>query len=113
MTEDQLLVEYLLLLRFGTCDVGPAARPRLNLASISRIMKKPLSTIRYLIKRGVESKMKIWSIQRRNRSKLEKHHIDYLCNQKTLREWAHLSLIQRAVMFHRTFPELKISSSLL
>ena len=46
-------------------------------------------------------------------SKLEKHHIDYLCNQKTLSEWAHLSLIQRAVMFHRNFPELKISASLL
>jgi hypothetical protein len=53
MTEDQNLVDYLLLLRFGTCDVGQASRPRLNLASISRIMKKPLSTIRYLIKLGV------------------------------------------------------------
>jgi hypothetical protein len=58
MTEDQHLVDYLLLLRFGTCDVGQASRPRLNLASISRIMKKPLSTIRYLIKLGLESKMK-------------------------------------------------------
>jgi hypothetical protein len=58
MTEDQHLVDYLLLLRFGTCDVGIASRPRLNFASISRIIKKPLSTIRYLIKSGVESKMK-------------------------------------------------------
>ena len=58
MTEDQHLVDYLLLLRFGTCDVGQASRPRLNFASISRITKKPLSTIRDLIKRGVESKMK-------------------------------------------------------
>jgi hypothetical protein len=58
MTEDQHLVDYLLLLRFGTCDVGQASRPRLNFASISRIIQKPLSTIRYLIKRGVESKMK-------------------------------------------------------
>ena len=113
MTEDQHLVDYLLLLRFGTCDVGQASRPRLNFASISKIMKKPLSTIMDLIKRGVESKMKGLFIQRRKRTKLETHHVDYLCNQKTLREWAHLSLIQRAVMFHRTFPELKISASLL
>ena len=58
MTEDQHLVDYLLLLRFGKIDVGQTSRPMLNFASISKIMKKPLSTIRDLIKRGVESKMK-------------------------------------------------------
>ena len=58
MTEDKHLVDYLLLLRFGTSDVGQASRPLLNLASISKIVKKPLSTIRDLINRGVESKMK-------------------------------------------------------
>ena len=30
-----------------------------------------------------------------------------------MREWAHLSLVQRARMFHRTFPEIKISATLL
>ena len=113
MTEDQQLIDYLLLLRFGTCDIGQAARPLLNFASISKIMKKPLSTIRDLIKLGIDSKLKEIPIQRRKRMKLEIHHVDYLCNQKTLNEWAHLSLIQRTVMFHRTFPEIKISASLL
>ena len=58
MSEDQHLVDYLLLLRYDTCDVGRASRPILNLASISKIIKKPLSTIRDLIKRGVEAKIK-------------------------------------------------------
>ena len=58
MSEDQQLVDYLLLLRFGTCDVGQASRPILNLASIEKMLKKPLSTIRNLIKRGVEAKIK-------------------------------------------------------
>ena len=84
MTEDQHLVDYLLLLRFGTVNVGQASRPMLNYASISKIMKKPLSTIMDLIKRGIESKIKNLSIQRRKRTKLEAHHVDYLCNQKTL-----------------------------
>ena len=57
MSEDQQLVDYLLLLRFGTCEVGQASRPILNLASISKITKKPLSTIRALIKYGVEGKI--------------------------------------------------------
>ena len=71
MTEDQLLIDYLLLLRFGTCDVGQASRPILNYASIAKIMKKPLSTIRDLIKLGIESKMKMLPTQRRKRTKLE------------------------------------------
>ena len=58
MSEDKQLVDYLLLLRFGTCEVGQASRPILNLASISKITRKPLSTIRDLIKRGVEANIK-------------------------------------------------------
>ena len=58
MTENQQLIDYLLLLRFGTCEVGPAARPMLNFSAISKIMRKPISTIRYLIKLGLKSKIK-------------------------------------------------------
>ena len=58
MSEDHQLVDYLLLLRYGTCDVGQASRPILNFASISKVTKKPLSTIRDLIKRGIEAKIK-------------------------------------------------------
>ena len=58
MTEDPQLVDYLLLLRFGTSDPGHAPRPVLNFASISKVVRKPVSTIRDLIKRGIESKMK-------------------------------------------------------
>ena len=81
MTEDQQLIDYLLLLRFGACEVGPATRPMLNLASISKITKKPISTIRDLIKLGIESKVKALPIQRRKRLKLQTHHVDYLCNK--------------------------------
>ena len=84
MTEDQQLIDYLLLLRFGTCEVGPASRPLLNFASISKITKKPLSSIRDLIKIGIESRLKNLPIQRRKRMKLQTHHVDYLCNQTTL-----------------------------
>ena len=39
MTEDQKLIDYLLLLRFRTSDVGQAARPVLNYASISKVVR--------------------------------------------------------------------------
>ena len=57
--------------------------------------------------------MKKLPIHKRKCSKLDQHHIDYLYDQRMLRECAHLSLIQSAVMFHRTFPEIKISATLL
>ena len=65
MTEDQQLIDYLLHLRFGTSVVGQAPRPVLNFASISKVVRKPVSTIRDLIKRGILSKMKKFPIQRR------------------------------------------------
>ena len=80
MTEDQQLIDYLLLLRFGTGDVGQAARPVLNYASISKVVRKPVSTIRDLIKSGIVSKMKKLPIQRRKQSRLDNNHVDYLCN---------------------------------
>ena len=39
MTEDQQLIDYLLLLRFGTSNVGQAARPVLNYASNSKVVR--------------------------------------------------------------------------
>ena len=50
MSEDSLLIDYLLLLRFGGSEPDKCLRPQLNYASISRITKKPLSTIRNIIK---------------------------------------------------------------
>ena len=71
MTEDQQLIDYLLLLRFGTSDPGHAPRPVLNFVSISKVMRKPVSTIRDLIKRGIVSEMKKLPIKRRKRSKFD------------------------------------------
>ena len=39
MTEDQQLIDYLLLLRFGTSEPGHAPRPVLNYASISKVVR--------------------------------------------------------------------------
>ena len=39
MSEDPLLIDYLLLLRFGSSEPDKSLRPLLNYASISRITK--------------------------------------------------------------------------
>ena len=43
------------------------------------------------------------------RSKLTQQHLDYLTDSKTLRQWAGMTLEERRRMFHRQFPEIKIS----
>ena len=49
MSEDPLLIDYLLLLRFGSSNPNKCLRPLLNYTFISRITKKPLLTVRALI----------------------------------------------------------------
>ena len=44
-----------------------------------------------------------------SRSKFHQHHIGYLVSSSTLQECAHLSLAERASLFHRRFGEVKIS----
>jgi hypothetical protein len=45
--------------------------------------------------------------------KLKDEHKDFLLNETTLRQWSYLSLAQRCVLFHRQFPDIRISHSLL
>jgi hypothetical protein len=53
MTEDLEFVKYLLLLRFGTLKDVPSAPPILNYTSISKIVKRPLQTVRRLVFLGL------------------------------------------------------------
>ena len=39
MNKDQQRIDYVLLLKFGTSDLGQAARPVLNFASISKVLR--------------------------------------------------------------------------
>jgi hypothetical protein len=50
MSQDQELLEYLLLLRFGPNFDFSNQQPVLNIASIAKLMKKPAGTISRLLK---------------------------------------------------------------
>ena len=43
------------------------------------------------------------------RSQLTQEHLDFLVGPATLKSWSGLSLNERCVLFHRRFPEVKIS----
>jgi hypothetical protein len=47
------------------------------------------------------------------RTKLSPNHVQFLTSDDILNEWAHFSLKERAIMFHRQFPEIHISPTLI
>ena len=53
MTEDENLVSYLLLLRFGPSFDNQVSKPILNYTSIAKLIKKPVQTVRGLILFGL------------------------------------------------------------
>ena len=81
----------------------------LNYQSIARLIRQPVSTVRELVKAGVHASKYGFAGEEPRRSKLSQRHIGYLIAPETLQECAHMSLEERAQMFHRRFGEVKVS----
>ena len=101
MSKDRDLLTYLLVLRFGSAKGSMRRAPILNLTSIATLVRLPVETVRRLLGVAINWVSSDKDLGPRVRSKLEEHHRDFLLHLETLRAWAHLSLKQRAVMFHR------------
>jgi hypothetical protein len=109
MKHDVQLLKYLLLLRYGKHSDIDAAKPLLNYSSISRLIRKPLTTVIELVKYAQCISKYDFPDEAPRRSKLQPHHIGYLVSPATLEECAHMSLVERSQLFHRRFGEVKIS----
>ena len=108
---DGQLLSYVILLRFGSLITPDFSKPTLNFQSIAKVIKKPVTTVIELVKLGIRAYHYGFDIGPPNRSKFTQQHIGYLVSPSTLQESAHLSLAERAQMFHRRFGEKKISPS--
>jgi len=64
-------------------------------------LKINVATVRYLIRHAISKDPSLHATEGGRRTKLKPVHIEFITNPKTLQYWAHLSLKQRAVMFHR------------
>ena len=71
MTQNWDFIKYLLLLRYGIAYEQTIKRPILNIISISKLTRKPPSTISYLIKLGLKSLSEGVFIEKVQRSKLD------------------------------------------
>ena len=114
MTEDKDLISYLLLFWFGRKEnTHLEAAPILNYKSISKTVWKPLQSLRWVILLGFQAIKEKIKLQPTLKVKFQQPHIEYLISHHELKECAHLSIIKRAKMFHRAFPQVKISPSYL
>ena len=109
MRHDNQILTYVLLLRFGKVPDSEAPQAVMNYTSIAKIIRKPVSTAIELVKTALGASMYGFPEDKISRSKYSPHHIGYLVSSFTLKECAHLSLAERASLFHRRFGEVKIS----
>ncbi len=84
----------------------------LNYQSIAKVIKQPVTTVIELVKFAIQSYYYNFEIHPPSWSKFAKQHIGCLASQSTLQESAHLSLAERAQLFHRRFDKKKIRQPL-
>lgn len=112
LTKTQLR-KIVLRLRFGTVEPGPGQPAFMTYGRIARFVRRSASSVRLICLSGLRGDHDLNIGDRRHRTKLSSEHQEFLKDPSTLREWAHLSLAERAVLFHRRFGEIKISPSAL
>jgi len=101
--EDPELLSLIRLLRYGTVNHAINQAPILNQTAIAHALGVTRDRVRVLLdqsKRERES-MSPDGERSRKRNKLTVQHVQYLTADETLDDWAHLSLKERAIMFHR------------
>ena len=105
------LQDLLLMLRFGTSTPKLGQKPKLSFSAISKLTQLSTPTLlRYY--RQIASPTGLCTLRQPGaRAKLTEAHISYLTDPTVLQIWASYSLKERAQLFHRSFPELRVSSS--
>ena len=90
MSQDKDLIDYLLLLRYGSLEESSNRKPALSLSAVAKVSL--LETVRRLIGAGIKAFKENTEVVVKNKRKLKTYHLEYLSSPHTLDDWAHLSL---------------------
>ena len=105
----EALIEYVRLLRYGPKASQDPGRPLTRIKDIARMLRVSHQHVRSLL-RSDPSKPDYRRVVRRGpRAKLTAVQEAYLTHPFTLQKWACKTLSERVVLFHRQFPEVKIT----
>jgi len=92
MSQDKDLIDYLLLLRYGSLEDLSNRKPALSLSAVAKVSLLNQETVRRLIAVGIKAFNEKADVVVKNRRKLKTNHLEYLSSPHTLDDWAHLSL---------------------
>ena len=110
---DDELVSVLPLLYYGTKHFDSNSPHNIHLKTIAQQLKVSSSKLKCILNK-LQFDKDIENITKVGRKrKLKQEHLEYLGSSDTLNRWAGYSLKERALFFHRQFPDTKISKTLL
>ena len=114
------LIDTVLKLRYGPWASEQAlSRRKLSLKSpalmhysaIAKHLKVSYNTVQHICRyKPVQEHRKKYGGQQ---WKLDQEHVEFLVSEETLKQWAALTLKERAKLFHRKFPNKKIAPTSL
>ena len=96
-----------MLLRFREENPTKASKKYYSYAKIARILNLNPYEVQHLCRAALVPP-KLANVEAQVR-KLEKEHVDFLLDQRTLERWSGLTMKERTVMFHRQFPDKRIA----
>ena len=105
------LVRLAVKLRFGPRPRYGASLPLMSLKEIAGILKVSLPTVQGYLKSDALNLLGPLPKIRGRHPPLTAEQRGWLISEDKLSQMAHLTLAQRAVMFHRRWPERKVSPS--
>ena len=98
-------------LRWGPRGRCKGARPLMTLSAIAKILRVAVTAVHTLLRKDPADLSAATPKPRGRHPPLKSRQKGWLMSEETLRQTAHLTLAQRAVLFHRQFPERHVSPS--
>ncbi len=98
-------------LRYGPRGQFKGGRPLMTLSAIAKILRVAVTAVHTLLGKDPADLSDAIPKPRGRHPPLTQRQKGWLMSEETLRRTAHLSLAQRAVLFHRQFPERHVSPS--
>jgi transposase len=110
LTESERLAHVLM---YGDPKLNPLSKPLMSYSALSKILRCSINTVKRRLSRPMPFIDGEHQPRRHHMQKLDSTHMLFLLNDDRLQLWAHKTLAERCVLFHRSFPEVKITPSYL
>ena len=113
VADRKALTTYIELLRFGPIAFRKPGQVKMSLNQIGQLLGVSHTHVAALLAEAKGQTSPPKKAKRGRHAKLKARHIGFLVSWDTLQRWAAKTLAERAVLFYRQFPEVKITPQTL